>query len=449
MTLTILIVPFVAAGIVYALRTLRLACATVASLAALLIAALLLIGGDAPALVLLGRSLYLAAPVRAHIAFTLVLLSAVLLTSWQLPEDPLASTLAFMALGFLLWALALGTLSLGVLLLVASILMMLMAVTAAPGPASLWPVRVLAIVIGAAFLMLSAAWMLEHSAGTSQNPGQLAPILLFLGSWVLMGAFPFSVWYVPALRSDSSVGRVLLGALLSHALLVHILLQLETVLAPINALVPVLMFYAGIATLILGGIGAAVQRRVSGVLAYLSMGSLGSALIALGAGSSVSEALGLTTLLYRGVGLTAMSIGVRTLTQSVGDDSLETMRGAFHRAPMAVLATLLGGFSLAGFPPLAGFTTNFTLFRMIASQSAQWAVALAATTILPALALTRLASRVFLVVPVPSSRREPRTAAIVGLVLGALLLLLGLWPDALSSLSGPWTDILLSLTVAS
>ncbi len=197
----------------------------------------------------------------------------------------------------------------------------------------------------------------------------------------------------------------------------------------------------------MGGIGVAAQRTLSGMLAYLALGEMGSALMALGSGAVSSEALGATCLLYRGIGVAAMSMGVRVLSRSLGSDDMETMRGAFRRAPMAVAGTLMAGLSLAGFPPLAGFPARFSLYRMVSLERMPWAVTMIIVGVLPALALTRIAIRAFQVVPVPGGRREQLWPAALVLGMGLLLLALGIWPQAMSQVLGQWESMLAGLTI--
>ncbi|MFO7697309.1 MAG: proton-conducting transporter membrane subunit [Anaerolineae bacterium] len=442
----VLLFPFVAAGIVFALRSLRFAAATFSAAAAVALAALLILGAGYPQETLFGRSLILYGPVRAQLAFSLVLLAVAFISTWHLPENSLSWMLAFIALGFMLWAVALQITSLSVIFLLASAVTMVMAAPPDPDRASLWNIRALVMIVVAGFLMIAAAWIIESRPGDlGSAPGQLGPILLFLGYWVLIAAFPFGVWQVPALRADASIPRILFGIVLPQTLLVQVMLHQQTVLAPINALVPVLLFYAGLATFILSGVGVAAQKTLNGMLSYLALGEMGSALMALGSSATFGEALGITLLFYRGIALVAMSIGIRILSRSLGDDELETMRGAFRRAPMAVVGTLMAGLSLAGFPPMAGFAARFSLYRMVALQYMPWAVVMIATGSPAALALTRFAVRSFQIVPVPGSRREQRWPATLVLGLGSLLLVLGFWPQAMAYLYMQWADLFAGL----
>ncbi len=444
----ILLFPFAAAAIAFALRHLRFAAATFSAFASLVLAALLVLQANAPAATLFGRTLALSAPVGAHLAFSVALLAIAFISTWPLPENALSWMLAFLALGFLLWAVAIEITSLSVLFLIASTVFMVMCASADSTHPSMWSMRALVTLVTAGFLMLAAAWMVERPVMEGMTtPSQAGPILLFLGYWILLAAFPFSVWQFPAFRVNASIPRVLFGVILPHTLLIQLMIQLQGALAPLGSLVPALLFYSGMATLIMGGVGTAAQTTLGGMLAYLASAEMGAVLMALGSGASSSSALGVTGLVHRGIGLVAMGIGIRTLSLSLGNDGLETMRGAFRRAPVTVTGTLLAGLSLSGFPPLAGFSTRFSLYRMVASEHLPWAVAMVITGLLPAAALARFALRAFQVVPVPRSRRERLWPAVLVLALGSLLLFIGIWPQALSSLFERWRDVLLFLTI--
>lgn len=115
---------------------------------------------------------------------------------------------------------------------------------------------------------------------------------------------------------------------------------------------------------------------------------------------------------------------------------------------MAATGTLLAGLSLAGFPPMAGFTTRFAIYRMIASERTIWAMVLVIAGMLPAVALTRFSLRAFQTVPVPGSRRETLWPAVLVLSLGVLLLVAGLWPQGIGTLLAQWGDLLVGVSAA-
>jgi formate hydrogenlyase subunit 3/multisubunit Na+/H+ antiporter MnhD subunit len=114
---------------------------------------------------------------------------------------------------------------------------------------------------------------------------------------------------------------------------------------------------------------------------------------------------------------------------------------------MAVVGTLIAGLSLSGFPPTSGFAARFSLYRMVALEQMPWAIAMITAGLLPALAMTRFAGRAFQVVPVPGSRREPAWPGALVIGMGALLLVLGFWPQGMTYVSGQWADMLSALAV--
>jgi len=444
----VLLFPFFAAAIAFALRHVRSVAAMFSAAAAVLLAILLESSADIAGTTFFGREIVLSAPMATHMAFTLLLLAIVFVSTWRLPESDLGWMLAFGSVGFMLWGIAIQVTSISVLLIVASTITMLISASGDSLHTSLWNVRALSIAVLAGLVMLSAAWLIEHPTGAlTTAPGQLGPILLFMGYWMLLGVLPFGVWLLPGLRSEGSIPRYLLGVLLPHTMTIQLVLQQQTVLAPIGALVSALLLYAGLATVAIGGLGAAVQRSVSGLLAYLGLAEMGVVLMALGAGAAWSPLVLVTCLFLRGTAIVAYSIGAGVLRQSLGDDAFDAVNGAFRRAPMAVMTILAAGLSLAGLPPTAGFAIRFSLYRMVALERLPWAMAMAASGALSALALVRFSARVFQMVPVPGSRREPIWPTAVAFGLGIALIALGFWPQGLSPLLSPWADMLMRLSL--
>jgi NADH-quinone oxidoreductase subunit N len=442
----LLLIPFAATAIVWMLRSLRFAAAISAAAVLLGLSALLVVGIGSPPAIVLGRTLELYAPVRIHLAINLTLLAIVFLATWRLPENSMGWMFALMATGFLMLSLAIQNVTLSVLMLNASLVTMTMAIPAEGSATPLAGLRALAILTGAGLLMIAGAWIIEQPLGEG-TPGQLGPILLFLGYWISIGAFPFFVWRPPIFRGGASAAHALFGIVLPYTLLIQVVLQQRTLLASINALVPALFLYAGMATFVLASLGVVAQQSLSSMLAYVALAELGAAVMALGAGTPVGNALAVTLLIFRGIAFVAMSIGIRILRQSMGSDDLENMRGAFSRAPLTVIGVILGGLSLAGFPPLAGFITRFSLYRMVALEQLPWAIVLIIAGLLPALTLTRFATRAFQIVPVPGSRREPLWPALLVVGMGGLLLVLGLMPQAMDYLPRAWSDLLFGLTI--
>lgn len=438
--------PLVAALLAWLFRHVRPLAAAVSVAGVLGLAFMAIQGIGASPFVVLGRTLSLDASSRMHLAVALGLLAVALAATARLEERDIACTVALAGVGLLVGFMVLQTLSLGNLMLQAGLVVLAMLIPLKVGDLAPINLRALIVLVWAGALALAGLWAIEHPAAIQGgSPIYVGPTALVAAYGAMLGAFPFFVWKIPIYRSDSSLARVMFGVVVPHLLLARLLALQGGVLAPAAQVAPTLLLNMGIATFVVGCIGALAQHTVSGLLGYMAMSEIGVVLIALGWGQPTMGALAMAHLLSRGIAVVAMSMGVGILRQSFVSDHVSDLRGAIRRAPLASLGILLAGFSLAGLPPLAGFFTRLALYRVIAIEDLGWSVALVVLGLAPAWAMVRFAENVFQIAPVPESRREPPWPATLVLLLGLLTLAWGLFPQALGHLPWQWADLLFGL----
>jgi NADH-quinone oxidoreductase subunit N len=442
MILLLLAVPLVGALAAWIFRHLRPVAAGLATGAVLLVAFLALWGFDTPPFTILGRTLALDPATRTHLAIAMFLLACALASSAHLTERDVAGSLALLGLGLLLLFLALQHIILAMLILQAGLAILVMLIPHKAGDAAPTNMRILVVLVMAGVLLSAAAWLIEHPGA---SPGAIGPMALVAGLCVILGAFPFFVWKIQIYRSDSSIARTMFGVVLPHLILVRILTLQGGALPASGGPQAALLLNVGIATFVIGCIGALAQQTIGGVLGYMAVGELGFVLMALGSDTPETRALALTHLILRGVAVVGLGVGAAALRHSFGSDRLSDLRGAFRRAPLVSLGMLLAGLSLAGFPPLAGFITRLAFYRIVAIQDLGWAVALAVIGLAPACAVVRFGIAAFQIAPMPESRREPLWPAALALLLGLGLLAVGLAPQVQGYLPANWSDLLFGL----
>jgi NADH-quinone oxidoreductase subunit N len=115
-------------------------------------------------------------------------------------------------------------------------------------------------------------------------------------------------------------------------------------------------------SLVVGNLAAIVQSNLRRLLAYSAVAHAGYMLLGVLAGHKT----GLAALIYYVItyGLTTVgAFGVVAVLQKAGSgDKLADLAGLSRRAPLLSLCLLVFMLSLAGIPPLAGFTGKFLLF---------------------------------------------------------------------------------------
>jgi NADH-quinone oxidoreductase subunit N len=135
-------------------------------------------------------------------------------------------------------------------------------------------------------------------------------------------------------------------------------------LAPLSQEWSIVFWILAILTMTLGNLLAIVQRSVKRMLAYSSIAHAGYLLIAVVAG----DEFGGSALLFYLMAYAAMTLGAFAVVLALknDDDDNEEYRhfaGLGFRRPFLAMAMSVFMLSLAGFPPLGGFTGKFYLFR--------------------------------------------------------------------------------------
>jgi NADH-quinone oxidoreductase subunit N len=189
-------------------------------------------------------------------------------------------------------------------------------------------------------------------------------LLLLAGFAFKVGAVPFHFW-IPDVYEGAPTpvtGFMAVGVkAAAFAAWARIVLHK---LSPLDAdwVFPVAVL--AIATMTLGNLLAISQSSVKRMLAYSSIAHAGYLLI----GVAVGEEWGGMPLLFYLIAYGAMTAGAFAVVTALRDgetapENYSDFAGLGFKRPFLALAMTLFMLSLAGFPPLAGFTGKFYVFR--------------------------------------------------------------------------------------
>jgi multicomponent Na+:H+ antiporter subunit D len=177
----------------------------------------------------------------------------------------------------------------------------------------------------------------------------------------------------------------------------------------------------GTASIIYGALQAISRRDTSEVMAYSAIGQVGYVLLALAVGGPAGYA---AAVLYSVVN--SLNKGVVFLAAGL-------------RGPLVGGAFAVGAFSIAGVPPAAGFVGKIAVFKAaIAEESLPTSLALVALIFLGGALSFLYSFQVYqrrFMKPGSEVKPSPQAARLLVVVLGALVVLLGLWPELLVYLS--------------
>lgn len=200
-----------------------------------------------------------------------------------------------------------------------------------------------------------------------------ASTLLFIGMGLLtvgfafkVSAVPFHAWTPDVYEGAPSPVTAFMSVGTKAAAIIAFARVFTIVLAPVHANWMPAVWAITILTIVGGNFMALVQKNVKRMLAYSSIAHAGYLMIGIVAGSNGSS-LGMSAILFYLLCYTFLNIGafgvvsVLERQDNSGTGPAE-LRGLWHRQP--VLAGLLAFFlfSLAGFPPMAGFAAKYYIF---------------------------------------------------------------------------------------
>lgn len=309
----------------------------------------------------------------------------------------------------------------------------------------------------------SGSFRLPASPTAFAPPLQVALLALaFVGFGTKMGLAPFHPW----LPAAHPVAPSHVSALLSAVLLkcgVYGLLRTLFIVRGVPAAFGWLLFSCGAGTALLGAINILAATDLKRSLAYSSVEnvgiitlSLGLGIVGLASGSGVLAALGLCGALLHVISHSAFKALLFSAAGSVlhgaHTRSLERLGGLGKRMPGTAALFLCGAAAAAALPGLAGFASEFVVYRALLEglvrlrppgQAAAAAAlgALALTGGLAALGMTRLFGITFSGVPrseqAAHAGEQGRAMLWPMAALALLCLFLGVAPRAAFALAAP------------
>ena len=194
----------------------------------------------------------------------------------------------------------------------------------------------------------------------------VAFVTLVAGYGFKIAAVPFHMWapdvYEGAATPVSSflaTGSKKMGFVVFMK--IFLLIFIGTKLAPVPEIQWFFAILAAI-TMTVGNIIAISQTNIKRMLAYSSIAQAGYLMIFLAAASEYAAATGLFYMIVHVFMKGGAFIVVAALLTAGLGEKISDYRGLAKRAPLVAFAMMLFMFSLAGVPPLGGFTAKFFLF---------------------------------------------------------------------------------------
>ena len=202
-----------------------------------------------------------------------------------------------------------------------------------------------------------------RALGASDNMNRAAVVLVLLAFFLKAAIVPFHTWAPDAYEAASVPVTAFMSVVVKAAVLLAVVrifgqAQLASPLLEIVAVLPLL-------SMAWGNLAAMRQPNLRRMIAYSSIAHAGYLFLAfLGDGAGRFEAVLFYLAAYGVMNILAFA-ALPPHRDDVARDSLETLKGLFHRNPFAAIVIGIAMLSLAGIPPFPGFIGKFLIFKNV------------------------------------------------------------------------------------
>ncbi|MBU1241190.1 NADH-quinone oxidoreductase subunit F, partial [Myxococcota bacterium] len=232
--------------------------------------------------------------------------------------------------------------------------------------------------LGGSLAMMFGFGLAHASAGTIELSAlnhihvlpALAYSLMLVGFMTKTASLGFHIWLPGAHGEAVADIHFMASAVLLKAGVFGIILVLSGMgnSEPYARNILLVLGWIGALTALIGNIGAAFQESAKYLLAWSSIGQLGYIVFGLATmthlGWLAAYGYTITHFLYKGI----LFLIIGGIAFRVGTADMYKMGGLIKRMPFSFLAVLISIITLAGIPPLVGFTGKWIFYNMIVSE---------------------------------------------------------------------------------
>ncbi len=272
-------------------------------------------------------------------------------------------------------------------------------------------------------------------------------VLIFIGFAVKMALFPLHTW-LPDTYMEAPIPVVLLlSAAMTKTAAYGIARFLVIYMGPSLQTLQVSLAIIGLVTAAYGGIMALTQKNLKKMLAYSSLSQMGYILFGFAMVSVLGVNGSLLHILNHGICMGVWFMVAGIILKATGTLDFDKLGGLSEKMPATAAIATIAGLSVAGVPPLLGFSSEWMIFAggSMATQYLLTALLLVATAI--TLGYYLWAIRRIFFGPLKAGLEKvkaPRGLVAPIVVLAAFILVLGIAPAIATQYFAPITSQILA-----
>jgi multicomponent Na+:H+ antiporter subunit D len=259
-------------------------------------------------------------------------------------------------------------------------------------------------------IFLAAIALVYASTGTvtmaelAIRLGELPPgMQLLLQSMLLIAfaikaaVFPLSAWLPDSYPTAPAPVTAVFAGLLTKVG-VYAIIRTQTLLFPGGGLDDVLM-WAGLATMVMGILGAVAQSDIRRMLSFTLVSHIGYMVFGIALGTAAGLAGAVFYVAHHIAIQTSLFLVAGLIERQGGSTSVDRLGGLAKRSPLLAVLFFVPAMNLAGVPPFSGFIGKLGLLQAGVADGSQLALTVVAggvvTSLLTLLAVVRVWTRAF------------------------------------------------------
>jgi multicomponent Na+:H+ antiporter subunit D len=259
-------------------------------------------------------------------------------------------------------------------------------------------------------IFLAAIGLVYASTGTvnmAQLAGRLAALppgmqlliqsMLLIAFSIKAAVFPLSAWLPDSYPTAPAPVTAVFAGLLTKVG-VYAIIRTQTLLFPDGGLDDLLM-WAGLATMLIGILGAVAQTDIRRMLSFTLVSHIGYMVFGIALGTAAGLAGAIFYVAHHIAIQTTLFLVAGLIERQGGSTSVNRLGGLAKRSPLLAVLFFVPAMNLAGIPPFSGFIGKLGLLQAGVAAGSALALTVVAggviTSLLTLLAVARVWTRAF------------------------------------------------------
>jgi multicomponent Na+:H+ antiporter subunit D len=237
--------------------------------------------------------------------------------------------------------------------------------------------------------------------------------MLLIAFCIKAAVFPLSAWLPDSYPTAPAPVTAVFAGLLTKVG-VYAIIRTQTLLFPSGALDDLLM-WAGLATMVMGILGAVAQTDIRRMLSFTLVSHIGYMIFGIALGTAAGLAGAIFYVAHHIAIQTTLFLVAGLVERQGGSTSVNRLGGLATRSPLLAVLFFVPAMNLAGIPPLSGFIGKLGLLEAGVADGSPLALTLVAggvvTSLLTLLAVARVWTRAFWRPPTQEPAADTAAAA--------------------------------------